>query len=170
MQVRAVMAGVVLAFSAGTAWAQADAKVDPSLEATNKKFTEAFNALDAKAVAGFFAADATLINPLGKVAHGPDEIAKVFEEDAARFFKGSTSTFTITGARQVGPDTMWLDVDHTATNAPRPDGTTGEVKHHVVMLAQKKGDQWKYLEARPYAFVPMDHAHAPSKGKGPPAK
>jgi uncharacterized protein (TIGR02246 family) len=164
-----MLALAVLAFSAATAWAQSDAKVDPALEATNKKFTEAFNAFDAKAVASFFAADGTLINPVGNVAHGPEEIAKVFAEDAARFFKGSTSTFTITGAREVGPDTMWLDLDHTAKNARQPDGKTGEMKMHVVMLVQKQGDEWKYLEARPYAFVPMDHAHSGAKGNKAPA-
>ena len=171
MQRRAVLVGAVLALSAATAWAQSgDVKVDPSLEEANKKWTAAFNTLDPKAVAAFFTPDATLINPMGKVAHGPAEIAKVFEEDAARIFKGSTSTFTITGTREVGPDTMWLDVEHVAQNAKMPDGTTGTLRNHVVMLVQKQGDEWKWVEARPYTFIPRDHAHGGGATKKPPAK
>lgn len=158
MKLHAVVAGAVLALAASTAQAQSgSAKVDPSLEAANKKWTETFNTLDPKAVSAFFAADGTLITPLGKVAHGPAEVAKVFEEDAAKMFKGTTSTFTITGSRKVGADTVWLDVDHVAQNAKMPDGTTGTLKHHVVVLAQKKGNDWKWLEVRPYMFIPRDH-------------
>lgn len=168
------MAGAVVGLWAAAAWAQAgEAKVDPALEATNTKFTEAFNSLDPQAVAAFFAEDATLINPLGKVAHGRAEIAKVFAEDAGRIFKGATSTFTITGARKIGADTVWLDLEHVAKNAQMPDGKTGDITHHVVMLARKQGDQWKWVEARPYAFIPQDHAHAGGAGKPkakPPAK
>ena len=135
MKARAMLAGAVLAFSAATAWAQSDAKVDPALEATNKKFTEAFNAFDAKAVASFFAADGTLINPVGNVAHGPEEIAKVFAQDAARFFKGSTSTFTITGAREVGPDTTLADaLTRAASSGPESAKTYGLGNGRIVVL------------------------------------
>jgi uncharacterized protein (TIGR02246 family) len=168
------LAGAVVGLWAATAWAQAGAaKVDPALEATHTKFAEAFNTMDPQAVASFFAEDATLINPLGKVAQGRAEIAKVFAEDAGRIFKGATSTFTITGARKIGADTVWLDVEHVAKNAKMPDGKTGTITHHVVMLAQKQGEDWKWVEARPYAFIPGDHAHAGAAGKAkgkPPAK
>jgi hypothetical protein len=33
------------------------------------------------------------------------------------------------------------------------------MRMHVVMLAQKKGSDWKWLEVRPYVFVPRDNAH-----------
>lgn len=160
MRIAVSFAGAALALVAFVAVAQPKGKVDPSLEAANKKFTEAFNSFDPKAVASFFAEDGTLITPVGDVAHGRDEIAKLYAENVERIFKGSKSTFTITGARKAGPDTQWLDLEHEVQNAQQPDGTTGTMKMHVVVLVQKKGKDWKWLEARPYVFMPKDHAHA----------
>jgi uncharacterized protein (TIGR02246 family) len=165
MRIAVPITGAALALAALAAVAQPKGKVDPSLETANKKFTEAFNSFDPKAVASFFAEDGTLITPVGDVAHGRDEIAKLYGENVEKMFKGSKSTFTITGARKAGPDTQWLDIDHEVQNAHRPDGTTGTMKMHVIILAQKKGNDWKWLEARPYVFVPKDHAHA---GEMPP--
>jgi uncharacterized protein (TIGR02246 family) len=165
MRVAVWVTGAVLALSAVAADAQSTGKVDPSLEAANKKFTAAFNSFDPKAVAAFFAEDGTLITPNGDVAHGRDAIAKLYAENVERMFRGSTSTFTITGVRNAGPDTRWLDLDHEVQNARKPDGTTGTMKMHVVLLVQRKGDEWRWLEARPYVFVPKDHAH--SGGAGP---
>lgn len=170
MKLHAVVAAAAVALAATSTGAQSgSAKVDPSLDAMRKKWAEAFNAIDGKAIAAFFAADGTLITPLGRVAHGPAEIATVFEEEAGGIFKGSTSTFTITGSRKLGPDLVWLDVDHVAQGVTMPDGTSGTLKHHVVVLARKKGNEWRWLEVRPYAFMPRDH---PSVGGAspPPSK
>lgn len=160
MRVAMPITGAAVALAALVAVAQPKGKVDPSLEAATAKFTDAFNSFDPKAVASWFAEDGTLITPVGDVAHGRDEIAKLYGENVEKMFKGSRSTFTITGVRKVGPDAQWLDLDHEAQDAHRPDGTTGTMKLHVVMLAQRKGKDWKWLEVRPYAFVPKDHAHA----------
>lgn len=168
MKVHAVVAAAAVALAASSTWAQSgSAKVDPSLDAASKRWGEAFNTLEGKAVAAFFAADGTLITPTGRVAHGPAEIATVFEEEAGKVFKGSTSTFTITGTRKLGPDLVWLDVDHVAEGVTKQDGTSGTLKHHVIVLARKKGKDWRWLEVRPYAFMPGDHPNV--GGASPPA-
>jgi uncharacterized protein (TIGR02246 family) len=160
MRLAVSITGAALALVAFVAEAQPKGKVEPSLEAAHKKFTDAFNSFDPKAVAAWFAEDGTLITPVGDVAHGREEIAKLYGENVERMFRGSTSTFTITGVRMAGPGFQWLDVDHEVQNARRPDGTTGPMRMHVVMLAQKKGSDWKWLEVRPYVFVPRDQAHS----------
>jgi uncharacterized protein (TIGR02246 family) len=131
-----------------------------------EKFSEAFNRFDGKAVAAFHTKDATLINPMGDVAHGQDGIAKMFDEFVAKRWKGSTSRFTITGSRKIGPSTTWLDLDQEVQNVTMPDGTTGTMKVHVVWLAQNAGGAWKILETRPYMFLPKDHGQraAPAGG------
>jgi uncharacterized protein (TIGR02246 family) len=166
MRSAACSVGAALALSWSVASAQTHPKVDPALETMVQKFTEAFNRFDAKAVAAFHAKDATLINPMGDVAHGPDGIARMFDEVAAKRWNGSTSRFTITGSRKLGPSTTWLDLDQEVQNVTMPDGTTGTMKVHVVWLAQKLGGTWKVLEARPYMFLPKDHGQRAAAGGG----
>ncbi len=133
---------------------QQQVSVDRSLEGTLKKFNEAFNRLDANEVAAFWADDGTVINPVGNYGQGRSGVAKVFREDAERFLAGTTSRFSITGARKVGNDCVLLDLDDDVQNAKLPDGSTGPMKLHVVVLAQKKGDGWQWLDVRPYGFFP----------------
>lgn len=128
------------------------ASVDRSLEATLRKFNDAFNRFDAKGVASFWADDGTLINPVGNYGRGRSGVERVFHEDAETFLEGSTSRFTITGARKIGGDCAFLDLDHDVQNCKMPDGSTRDMKLHVVVLAQKKGEGWHFLDVRPYGF------------------
>jgi hypothetical protein len=57
-------------------------------------------------------------------------------------------------ARDIGNDCALLDLDHELQNITKPDGSTGSMKLHVVILAKKAGDRWQWLDARPYAFLP----------------
>jgi uncharacterized protein (TIGR02246 family) len=164
MRTAARCIGAVLALSWSVASAQTHPTVDPSLEAMVQKFSDAFNRFDSKAVAAFHAKDATLINPMGDVAHGQDGIARMFDEFVATRWKGSTSRFTITGSRKVGPSTTWLDLDQEVQNVTLPDGTTGMMKVHVVWLAQKAGGAWKILEVRPYVLLPKDQGQREAGG------
>jgi len=133
---------------------QQQASVDRSLEATLTKFNEAFNRLDAKEVASFWADDGTVINPIGNYGSGRSGVERVFREDAESALEGTTSRFTITGARKIGADCVLLDLDDEVQNAKLPDGSTGPMKLHVVVLAQRKGEGWQWLDVRPYGFLP----------------
>jgi uncharacterized protein (TIGR02246 family) len=128
-------------------------KVDPSLAATVKKFNEAFNRQDPKEVSSFWAADGTLISPIGNRGNGRSEVASVYAQDSQTILKGTTSTFRIDSVRMVKGGLALLDLDHEIQNARMPDGTTGTMKLHVVMLVQKKGAGWQILDGRPYAFL-----------------
>ncbi|GEJ58516.1 YybH family protein [Anaeromyxobacter diazotrophicus] len=127
--------------------------VEASLEAALRQFTEAFNRLDAKAVASCWAEDGTLINPIGNHGQGRAGVERVFREDAEAILGGTTSSFRIASVRRIGDDCALLDLDHEAQNWTRPDGSSGTLKLHVVILAQKKGESWQWLDARPYAFM-----------------
>jgi len=139
---------------------QQQVSMDRSLESTWREFTEAFNRFDEKAVAACWAEDGTLISPIGHYGRGRVDIARVFGQDAKTLLEGSTSRFTLTGARRIGEDCALLDLDHEVQNARMPDGTTGSMKLHVVVLAQKKGERWQWLDVRPYAFLrPQQQLH-----------
>jgi uncharacterized protein (TIGR02246 family) len=137
----------------GTTAGQAQASVERSLEATLRRFNEAFNRFDAKDVASFWAEDGTLLNPVGNYGQGRAGVERVFHEDAESILGGSTSRFTITSARRIGGDCVFLDLDHEVQGFHMPDGSTGDMKLHVAILAQKKGDGWQWLDARPYGFL-----------------
>ena len=123
------------------------------LEATLRRFNEAFNRFDAREVASFWAEDGTLLNPVGNFGKGRSEVERVYREDAESILRGSTSRFTITSARPVGSDCALLDLDHEVQNFRRPDGSIGDVKLHVVILARKDRDGWQWLDARPYMIM-----------------
>jgi uncharacterized protein (TIGR02246 family) len=129
------------------------ASVEGSLEATLRRFNEAFNRFDAKEFASFWADDGTLLNPLGHYAEGRAGAERLFREDAMRVFEGARSRLTITGARKIRDDCVLLDIDDDVQNFKMPDGTRSPMKMHVVILAQKNGEGWQWLDVRPYAFL-----------------
>ena len=139
---------------------QQQAQVDPSLETMLKKFNAAFNRFDTNEVASFWADDGTLITPSGEYGQGRSGVARVYGKDAETILDGTTSRFTIVGARKVGGDCAFLDLEHDIQNFRMPDDSTGSVKLHLVILAQKKGNSWQWLDARPYAFMrPPERTH-----------
>jgi len=125
----------------------------PALAETLKRFTEAFNSYDAKAVASFWAEDGTLISPVGEVGIGRDAVANVYQHDVDKIVKGSRSSFQPQLVRKLKGGLVLLDLTHEMQNFQMPDGTVGTMKLHVVILAQEKGGSWHWLDARPYAFL-----------------
>lgn len=123
------------------------------LEDTIKKFNDAFNRFNATEVASFWAEDGTLISPVGTFGEGHEGVRRVFEGDAATILQGSTSKFTVTRVRRIDSGCAFLDLDHDLQNCRMPDGSRGNMKIHLVLLAKKEGDQWCWLDARPYRFV-----------------
>jgi uncharacterized protein (TIGR02246 family) len=128
--------------------------VESSLADTCKKFNAAFNRADVKEVAGFWESDGTLIGPTGNKGSGRAGVEKVYGDDLNQFLRGTTSTFTIESVRSLGRDLALLDLDHTIQGARLPDGTKGTMKLHTVILARRQEKEWRWLDARPYGFLP----------------
>ena len=133
--------------------------VDQSLEAACRKFNEAFNRHDPKEVASCWTEDGTLITPSGEVGKGRSGVETAFRHDSDTILQGTTSRFAISSVRRLGSDLAFVDLDHELQNFRRPDGSTGVMKLHVVMLARRSGDGWQWLDARPYAFIPGPTVH-----------
>jgi uncharacterized protein (TIGR02246 family) len=131
-----------------------ESKAEPSLEAACRKFNELFNRADAKQVAACWTEDGTLITPSGEIGKGRSGVETAYRHDCDTILKGTTSRFAIASVRRLGPELAFLDLDHELQNFRMPDGSTGLMKLHVVMLAKRSGSGWQWLDARPYAFVP----------------
>ena len=132
--------------------------VEPSLAETCERFNAAFNRADVKEVAAFWDSDGTLIGPTGNRGIGRSGVEKVFADDVNQFLRGTTSTFTIESVRSIGRDHALLDMDHSIQGARLPDGTIGTMKLHTVILARRQGTEWRWLDARPYGFLPSKPA------------
>jgi uncharacterized protein (TIGR02246 family) len=128
--------------------------IEPSLADTCQRFNTAFNRADVKEVASFWESDGTLIGPTGNRGTGRSGVEKVFADDVDQFLRGTTSTFTIETVRMLGRDVAMLDMDHAIKGARLPDGTIGTMKLHTVILARRQGSEWRWLDARPYGFLP----------------
>jgi len=127
--------------------------LEPALADAWKKFSAAFNRLDAKEVAAFWEVDGTLIGPTGNKGIGRAGVEKVYADDVDEILRGTTSTFTVQTVRMLGRDLAWLDMEHDIRGARMPDGSSGTVKLHVVVLARRQGKEWRWLDTRPYAFL-----------------
>jgi uncharacterized protein (TIGR02246 family) len=129
--------------------------VDPTLEAALRSFNEQFNRFDVKKVAACWADDGTLITPTGEVGRGRSGVETAFRHDVDSILKGTKSTFSIASVRRLSPELVFLDLDHDIQNMKLPDGSIARMKLHVVILARKSGNGWQWMDARPYAFLPV---------------
>jgi uncharacterized protein (TIGR02246 family) len=128
-------------------------EADPSLEAACRKFNEAFNRFDAEEVASFWTEDGTLITPAGEIGSGRSGVETAYRHDCETILAGTTSRFEISSVRRLGDDLAFMDLDQELQNFRKQDGSTGTMKLHVVILARKSGNTWRWLDARPYAYV-----------------
>jgi uncharacterized protein (TIGR02246 family) len=133
---------------------QAAATVDPTLTASLRAFEEAFNRQDVKEVVGHWDPDGTLIGPTGLEGFGRSGVESVYASDVKTILRGTRSSFVIERVRKIGPDVAFVDIHHTISGARMPDGSTGTVKLHLAAVARKAGEVWRWLDARPYAFLP----------------
>lgn len=145
-----------LAVPALAADAKPTATPDAAIMKTATAFFDAWNKNDVKTMTTFWTDDATLINPLGRKAHGPAEIEKLFTDEQTTVFKGSTAKILdLEVTRTLGSNMVLVDGEMTVDDAHGPDGAAlPQMKFHLAAVMVKKGGHWMYAEARPYAFLP----------------
>ena len=140
----------------------APTKSDEAVMKTAQAFFDAWNKNDVKTMVTYWTTDATLINPMGRKAHGSADIEKLFADEQATVFKGSTAKVVeMDVTRSLGSTMAFCDAEMTVDGAHGPDGSAmQQMKYHLALIMEKKGDRWLFAEARPYAFVqgPMEPA------------
>ena len=119
-------------------------------------FAAAWAKDDAKAMASFWAPDGDLINPWLRVAKGPAEIEKLFQDEHSTIFKGTTYGLKVTGVRFLGSDVAIGDWESTITGMKGPDGSVlpPMPPHHVTLVLQRKAGKWWIEAARPVIAPP----------------
>jgi uncharacterized protein (TIGR02246 family) len=139
----------------------ADAKSAPATpdDAITKAcgaFFDAWNIHDVKTMTTFWADDATLINPLGRLAHGKADIEKLTTDEQTGVFKASTAKLVgVKVTRSLGSNMVFCDGEVIIDGAQAPDGSAlPEMNFHMAMIMAKQGGHWVFAEGRPYAFLP----------------
>jgi len=150
MNLKTLACAVVLLGVTATARAGKD---DEAIRAQVESFFAAWNKNDVKGMASHFADDGTIINPIGRTANGKAEIEKLFTEEHAGVFKGSTAKVVSLTSKPLKGNMAWIDFDMTVEGAHGPDGSAiPQMKYHVAGLTTGKGGKWTWNEARAYGF------------------
>ncbi|MFN8178936.1 MAG: nuclear transport factor 2 family protein [bacterium] len=151
---------VLVALLASTAMAApAEKKMstgpEAGVNAMGQAFFAAWNQHDVKSMVSHWADDATLINPMGRTAHGKAAIEALLSEEQTTVFKSSTAKLMgLTVTRSLGPSMVLCDGEMTVDGAVAPDGAAlPQMKIHLALLAAKRGADWVLQDARPYQFV-----------------
>src|SRR5712691_5775801 len=119
------------------------------IKSTLDRFSAAWKTNDGATVAGFFVEDGSLINPFGPRADGRTAVAAMYSEYFAGMLRGTSTTFYLANVRAVEQDHAFADGEQTV-NAP--DGTVVLVVH-IAALLRRDGEEWRFVDARPYAFA-----------------
>jgi uncharacterized protein (TIGR02246 family) len=150
---RTLVTALVL-FSSSVVVAAPKASEEDAVKARVADFIAVFNKGDAKAASGFFADDATLVNPVGIKATGPAEIEKVIAKDISTILHDAKMEMKVVQFRSIDKGAAWVELEHTVTGVKTPDGKMMNLTFHVPALLVKKGKNWMIAEARPYAYLP----------------
>ena len=134
----------------------AENKEETAIHKRIGEFQDAWNKKDAKAIAGFFAEDGDLVNPMGMAATGRADIEKLVTGDLTNFIRDGKTTFTISHIRFVKPDVIILDMTHEISGSHGPDGSAmPTAKVMVTGVGLKKGGTWWFIAGRPMVpFMP----------------
>lgn len=108
-------------------------------------FAASWNKNDYKAMAAIFAADADLINPLGRVAKGKAEIEKLYMDEQTTAFKGSHFTSDCTsGVHILKPDVAVVTCSFEVTGGKLP-----AMKGLYTATMVKTDQKWLVVAGRP---------------------
>jgi uncharacterized protein (TIGR02246 family) len=120
---------------------------EQAIKQLQQDFAAAWNKGDAQSLVGLYTSDGDLENPSGRMSRGRDEIAKHFEEDHARYFKGSTMAITCDNpVRFIKPDVATVDCSAVISGTTLPAAKDGTVK--PTYTAVKQDGRWLIAERR----------------------
>ena len=136
-----------------------------AIKANTKRFQEAWNKHDPKALAAFWTKDGDLVDPWGVKSAGREAVEKFFTQEHTEKGKLSGSTYENQSdtVRFVTPDVAVEDWEVVLTGLSDPDGQAlGPQFHRVVIVAKREGGKWWISAARPGLPGPLAEAK-PSK-------
>jgi uncharacterized protein (TIGR02246 family) len=123
-----------------------------TMQASLKRFCAAWKTTDGVTLADCYVADGSLITPFGQRADGRSAVAAMYAALLAGPLQGTTTTISLARVRTVGTDHAFVDAEQAII---APDGSV-LVSAHLAALLRHEGDRWRFVDARPYTFVPLE--------------
>lgn len=141
-----------------------------ALEKQADAFTEAWNQKDSKTLSSLFSSKAALLVPSGKSAVGRQEIEKAFTEELGQpQLEDARMVTRIQTVRQLTPNLFLVDTTHSITG-PKVQQHQGQpMEVHAVIVAEKRGNTWRFREARAIPELNMEQQTGVG-GSGEPAE
>jgi uncharacterized protein (TIGR02246 family) len=138
----ALLAVMVLAVSLGsTALSQDTAADAEAIEMLAAKYEEGWKNGDARGAASIYAADADIIDFMGRSFKGREGIEKSIAETLT-MFEGSQIEIERTSIRFIKPDLAVWDGTWEITGLPEAEGAPPPTKGLSTVVAVKQDDQW----------------------------
>jgi uncharacterized protein (TIGR02246 family) len=119
-----------------------------------ESFVSAWNGHDMRALAAVWCEDGDLLNTRGHLAMGRAAVQRMLSEEHAGPMRDSVAQMALTGLRSLGPRVELVDAQMTLSHVRAPDGRMlAPLPLHVTIVARREPEGWRYLSARPYAFL-----------------
>ena len=115
------------------------------------QFAESWAKGDGKILGDHFVEDASLINPFGERADGRAAIAAMYGAYFDGMLTGTSTTIRVENVRALGESQAFVDAEQTILAID--DSIVLVV--HLAGLIRRDGEDWKFVDARPYAFAPI---------------
>ena len=144
------------------AWqSQAPREVIDQVNSLAREYERAWNAHDAKKIAGLFSEDATYLSSTGQSASGKREIERLVEKEHQGPLSRSTVTITVRSVRALSPNLVVVDAHTEVSGIQQQAGVQIPERMHVTSVGEKVSGQWK-IKALRAAAAPM----TPPQGVG----
>jgi uncharacterized protein (TIGR02246 family) len=145
--------------AAGAVRAEAEARTATAADekAVSKiatDWTDAWNRHDAAALAGAFSEHGDMINPMGDVAKGHDQVLKLFQREQAGKLKESKMALTCEPTRFFGADVAEVDCDFALEGVTEPHAPA-LLRGHLTNVVVRDGARWSIVSLRAMVPRPM---------------
>lgn len=140
-------------------------KDDPAIKQLQQKFEKGWKAADPNALAQLFTSDGSLMNPMGEMAKGQDEIRQLFQRHFKTDLKGSTMRTDIDSVSQLGPNLVLADMTQHVEGA-NVNPMVREHPVHITAVLLKEGNEYKAKAIRAFAPMPQQKMQQGVGGSG----
>jgi uncharacterized protein (TIGR02246 family) len=126
----------------------------PEVRAFFRAYVEAWNRHDAREMAAFWTPTGDLLNTRGHLASGREAVEAMLRQEHAGPLGRSRARMTLTHVRGLRT-CLHADLDQTLEGVRGPDGRERPpLRLHVsCVLRHVRGEGWRYVLVRPYAFL-----------------
>jgi uncharacterized protein (TIGR02246 family) len=119
------------------------------IRATFDRFTAAWNAHDAAAMARCWAESGTVTHPWGRFAAGRVAVEELLRGEHDTEMAASRYRFDDLRIRTVEPDRAVVDVHGVIEGVRAPNGRPYDLEHQITALLARDGEEWMFLTLAP---------------------